>query len=221
MWDAVLARIEPEVPIRRPSAWSQWVAGVSSVAEWMTSARVASVVAAACVVAIAVSVGVLVLRHRAPVQRADGGSVAHTNPPPADHEGAKPGDSIVAPPENGPKVPSPTESLPRRNTPPHRTTAPSTAPELAANALPLPVVHAEKQYLEMIALLSKDVNERGAIDEKLQKPLDDIDRSILVARKAVAENPKDTEAVLNMLSAYDQKVEVLQSLARFQIARNR
>jgi hypothetical protein len=94
--------------------------------------------------------------------------------------------------------------------------------EPAPSPLPLQVAKAEQNYLKAIAVLTKDVERTGGpIDPKLRKPLDDLDRNITTARDAVKKNPGDTEAVLNMLSAYDDKMEVLQTLARFEASRTR
>ena len=94
------------------------------------------------------------------------------------------------------------------------------------SALPATVVDAERDYLKAIAKLSKDVeSERGSLDpvlrNKLERPLTAIDQNILTAREAVRKNPNDPTAVLNMFAAYDNKMDVLQQLARYQVAQNR
>jgi hypothetical protein len=93
-------------------------------------------------------------------------------------------------------------------------------------ALPASVVDAERRYLQAIALLTKDIErssvgvDAGARDD-WNKPLEALDRNIDAARRAVRKNPDDPTAVLSMLSAYDSKVETLQTMALLQAANDR
>jgi hypothetical protein len=211
MWDAVLARIEPDGPQRASQGTRarEWLARAMAL---LTPSRLIPIAVAACAVVVTTAIALTILRPSSTPQIASGEAppVTWTR---TDPDKTGPGE---APPPANPGVRQPGTN--------HMTPKPvvKQKQDQPPSPLPLPVIKAEKSYLDAIAVLSKDVERtRGGVDPKLQKPLDDIDHNILAARKAVEKNPSDTEAVLNMLSAYDQKVEVLQTLARYQEARNR
>jgi hypothetical protein len=216
MWAGVLARIEPDGARRlgRGDRFRQWIAGLSAV---LTPGRLVPLAVAACAVVVVGVVGFRVLQTETP-------------PPPGIA-------SVVEPPSAPPVAPAPTiahvdpqeptvvpTANPSGSLRPvrHTTSRPDGAKPPKADALQPQVAKAEQNYLAAIAVLTKDVERGGGpIDPKLRKPLDDIDRNITTARDAVKKNPDDPTAVLNMLSAYDEKVEVLQTLARFETSRNR
>lgn len=212
LWAGVLERIEPDARPRR-SAEADGFSWLERVAAWLTPGRLAPI-AAACALAILASVAYVALRQpdQPAVQRADvpsspEGHVGTGVDVATETGGTKSPAKPAAPPAPGP-------TKPRALNPPPVAPKPPTLPE--------PVVAAERQYIRTIAALNNDVAKSGgSVDEKLRKPLFELDKNIVAAREAVQKNPNDTEALLNMLSAYDQKVEVLQSLARFQVARNR
>jgi len=213
-WDGVLARIADEESL--PAAMPPFRESVfSRLGVWLSPSRLVPAAAACAAVVIAVAIGVTYLR---PADRAAIAVGPQLVPAPAPIAV----DTHVAPtdkPGDVPKVGWANHGEPRGN----RVKPPVGAQHTADVAkLPAPVRLAERQYLEAIAALSKDVEgSKGGLDEKLKKPLADIDRNIVTAKQAVVKNPADTEAVMNMLAAYDQKVEVLQSLARYQVSRNR
>ncbi len=208
LWKGVLARIEAETPLRpeRPNGLAR---GIAALGAWLSPARLAPMAVAAALVVVGSLAFVALRPSPAPPTVAENPVQPPVAPPQPPIE---PGSGVVTPPV--------IVDVPKRPTP-----RPQAKPPIVIvknNQLPAPVVDAERQYLRTIAVLSKDVEHtNGGIDAKLRKPLDDLDRNIVSARQAVEKNPKDTEALLNMLAAYDQKVEVLQSLARFQVSRNR
>lgn len=224
-WDGVLARLadEPAAPVREPEARDSFLVRLGA---WLSPGRLVPLGAACAAIVVAVAIGVTFLRSGDRSDTASNPPVVPFSAPPVVGPTPEPGRSTVSlAPEATTNDVRPA-AAPRRGTPRTSRAAESisapvvpTAP--VASALPAPVVTAERQYLEAIAALSKDVDSKGGLDAKLKKPLDDIDRNIVVAKQAVEKDPKDTEAVMNMLAAYDRKVEVLQSLARYQVARNR
>jgi hypothetical protein len=76
---------------------------------------------------------------------------------------------------------------------------------------------AERQYVNAIAVLTRDINRRGAkisSDAFLQAEtvLTDLDRTIENTRRAVREQPGDTVAIQYMTAAYAKKVELLREI---------
>ncbi|HQR37193.1 MAG TPA: zf-HC2 domain-containing protein [Blastocatellia bacterium] len=220
MWRAIAGRIDGETP-----GGQSWMARV---AEWFRQ-----LVAMPRFVPVAVAVGALVITgavtlsvlrgsSSTPVEIISGG---------IQDEGVRP--TPGAPVGGGTEAPKPpaatTQDPSKGSQPPDRKTVrtPRTVtPKPAVSALPATVVDAERDYLKAIAKLSKDVeSERGSLDpvlrNKLERPLTAIDQNILTAREAVRKNPNDPTAVLNMFAAYDNKMDVLQQLARYQVAQNR
>jgi hypothetical protein len=216
-WAAVMRQVESDVA--RPAVAAR--AGLlARLGEWLTAPRLVPFAAVAAAVVVAVTVGFWPSAPR-PVD------VAVVTPEPA----AKP---VEAPTQPEPTEPQPApasvgrlvdEPRPVVRTRP-RVVRPADTERAVEAALPEPVVTAERQYLEAIAVLVKDV-ERGnesldpALRQDLEKPFEEIDRNIAAARRAVEQSPNDPTAVLGMLAAYDAKVDTLQQLARFQVARDR
>ena len=221
MWQGVLARIEPETPRpNRPTAMSRvadWFAGLVEMPRFAPVA----ITAAALVVTGIVTLVALRGSDKPPVESTSGGQ--YTEGP---YTPPGPGSSTTTP------APPPTTEQPKtapapKNEPRTQPRVPHAAPpKTSVSALPATVVDAERDYLKAIAALSKDVERgRGDLDpvlrNKLERPLTSIDQNIVAAREAVRKNPNDTTAVLNMFAAYDNKVDVLQQLARYQVAQNR
>jgi hypothetical protein len=217
-WAAIMRQVDAEAP--RPVVAAR-MGLLARLGEWLTVPRLLPFAAVAAAVVVAVTVGF----WPSETKQSD---VAVVTP------------NESAPPVVPPVVESPTEKVmklpnddtsrlvdePRPLRPKPRVIRPA-APERAVEAaLPEPVVTAERQYLDAIAVLVKDV-ERGnesldpALRQDLKKPFEEIDRNIAAARRAVEQSPDDPTAVLGMLSAYDAKVDTLQQLARFQVARDR
>ena len=210
IWEAVQARIEREAPDpRRSGGWfralTAWLADV------MTPSQLIPVGAAALAIAVSIAVGVAFWNR--PDMAPEIVNTSVPTPPPTPGKPVEPkSPPVEAPPEVGRPADevaaSPTKKT-RRRTPPPPPSAPS---------LPVPVADAEQRYLQAIALLTKDIDKAAAgldtnVKAEWQKPLDAIDRNIVEARRAVEQNPDDPVAVLTMLSAYDSKVETLQTMA--------
>jgi hypothetical protein len=216
MWAGVLARIEAE-GVRRPGLGDRFRQWVARAGESLTPWSLVPAAVAACAVLVLGVVAFYAMRGDVP----ETPSVAHVEPPvtppvtpaPPPRQPANPGVGAVIPPTS-PVAPIRTVK--------HTTPRPDQGKGPKVEPMPLQVAKAEQNYLKAIAVLTKDVERGGGpIDPKLRKPLDAIDRNITTAREAVKKNPDDPAAVLNMLSAYDDKVEVLQTLARFEASRNR
>jgi hypothetical protein len=79
---------------------------------------------------------------------------------------------------------------------------------------------AEKNYLNAIALLTRDVAKRPSqLDPETRAKLDEalvsIDRTISATRKAVRKDPNDPLVVQYMLTAYAKKVDVLKEMTTY------
>lgn len=79
---------------------------------------------------------------------------------------------------------------------------------------------AEKNYLNAIALLTRDVAKRPSqLDPETRAKLDEalvsIDRTITATRKAVRKDPTDPLVVQYMLTAYAKKVDVLKEMTTY------
>lgn len=79
---------------------------------------------------------------------------------------------------------------------------------------------AEKNYLNAIALLTRDVAKRPSqLDPETRAKLDEallsIDRTITATRKAVRRDPNDPLVVQYMLTAYAKKVDVLKEMTTY------
>ncbi|HEV7684415.1 MAG TPA: zf-HC2 domain-containing protein [Pyrinomonadaceae bacterium] len=79
---------------------------------------------------------------------------------------------------------------------------------------------AEKNYLNAIALLTRDAAKRPSqLDPEARAKLDEalvsIDRTITATRKAVRKDPNDPLVVQYMLTAYAKKVDVLKELTTY------
>src|SRR5262249_37420333 len=82
------------------------------------------------------------------------------------------------------------------------------------------VGQAEQKYLAAVHLLSRDMRKHGPkldpeVRARFEETLAAIDRSIADTRQAVRQHPTDPEAVRYMLTAYAEKVEVLQEMASY------
>lgn len=218
-WAAIMRQVEAEAP--RPAVAAR-MGLLARLGEWLTVPRLVPFAAVAAAVVVAVTVGFWPSEQqpRDVAVVTPNESAPPVEPPPVLES---PADEVVEPPKDdtGRLVDEPRPLRPKP-----RVIRPA-APERAVEAaLPEPVVTAERQYLDAIAVLVKDV-ERGnesldpALRQDLKKPFEEIDRNIAAARRAVEQSPDDPTAVLGMLSAYDAKVDTLQQLARFQVARDR
>jgi hypothetical protein len=104
---------------------------------------------------------------------------------------------------------------------PKRATAQTPRSRLRAEENLTQVIHnAEKKYLSAIALIRRDAAQRSPrLDSetrvRLSGALADIDRTILRARNLVRQNPNDPVAVQYMLSAYENKVDVLREMGSY------
>ena len=81
------------------------------------------------------------------------------------------------------------------------------------------VREAEQKYVQAIAILSRDVNERRskidpAVLARFDAALSDIDRTIAETKQATRQNPRDPIALNYLLSAYSKKVDALRDMAR-------
>ncbi len=77
---------------------------------------------------------------------------------------------------------------------------------------------AEEKYLAAISILSRDIKRRGLDNETIDKfneALAVIDKTIAETRRAVRQNPEDPTAVGYLLTAYNQKVEVMKEMASY------
>jgi hypothetical protein len=82
------------------------------------------------------------------------------------------------------------------------------------------VREAEQKYLAAIAILSRDLKNRGSefdphLRTQFEQALVAIDRTIAETRHAVHQRPSDPQVVQYMLTAYAKKVEVLQEMASY------
>jgi hypothetical protein len=90
------------------------------------------------------------------------------------------------------------------------------------NARPTPerlVREAEQKYVQAIAILSRDVNQRRsrvdpAVLARFDAALSDIDRTIAETKQAARQNPGDPIALQYLLAAYSKKVDALRDMAR-------
>lgn len=93
---------------------------------------------------------------------------------------------------------------------------------LLPNPRPTPeqlVREAEQKYVQAIAILSRDVNQRRskvdpAVLARFDAALADIDRTIAETKQASRQNPGDPIALQYMLAAYSKKVDALRDMAR-------
>ena len=81
------------------------------------------------------------------------------------------------------------------------------------------VREAEQKYVQAIAILSRDVNQRRskidpAVLARFDSALADIDRTIAETKQASRQNPGDPIALQYMLAAYSKKVDALRDMAR-------
>jgi anti-sigma factor RsiW len=229
-WQAVAARIGAEQraeagsPEREPFAW----------ARFLTRPRLAPIAVAVC----ALVVGTVAfeawrsapLTPSGPIERASVEPGAVTDPQPP--SGA-PAVGMTAPPHGEVAVDAESErttSAQPRATRPRATRSSARvsakrAPAETGPQLPSSVAKAEKDYLEAIALLTRDVTRRDSresqIPAELVAPLRELDANIKLARAAVQTAPNDPVAVQSMLSAYDEKVDVLERIARNQVISER
>jgi hypothetical protein len=209
IWEAVQARIEREAPdARRSGGWfrslTAWLGDV------MTPSQLIPVGAAALAIAVSIAVGVAFWN------RPDTSpEIVNTTVPAPPPNSATPVDPTPPTDERPAEVAVATDEVGASRT---KKARPRTPPPPSAPSLPVPVADAEQRYLRAIALLTKDIDQAAAgldanVKAEWQKPLDAIDRNIVEARRAVEKNPDDPVAVLTMLSAYDSKVETLQTMA--------
>lgn len=219
MWDAVLSRIESE-GVGRVSLGSRVREWLGRAGALVTPGRLVPVCAGALAILVTASVAFVLLRNESQrVATNDAGSQ-----PTVPEVATGPSDGL--PEVGGPRV---TTTQPDADADQERKARPSTVRRPSAKGgttsapiLPAKLAAVERDYLKAIAVLTKDVTRIGpGLDPQVRKPLADIDQNIVTARQAVQKNPDDPVAVLNMISAYDEKVEVLQTLARFQADRNR
>ncbi len=219
MWGAVLSRIERE-GVQRASLGSRVREWFDRAGALLAPGRLVPLGAGVLALLVTASVAFVLLRNQPQQVATNGASPEPTAPAIATGPSVELPDNVdprVAPPQ---PVVDPnherktTLSTVRR----HGTKGGATS----APILPAKLAAVERDYLKAIAVLTKDVTRIGpGLDPQVRKPLADIDQNIVTARQAVHKNPDDPVAVLNMISAYDEKVEVLQTLARFQADRNR
>lgn len=220
LWQGILERIDIPSPVSAAPGWRLRLGDlVRLLASSVTPSRLVPLTATLALVVVGFA-SWRVLWPEAEPQAVDRASVPARSttvpgPPAGDVASAKPTRSDehldVAAPPSGPSSPRPRRVRPRATEPP---------------TLPAPVQKAEDTYLQAISVLTKDIERSSTgshpgLRDELQKPLGDIDRSIRTARQAVIANPDDPAAVVDMLAAYDTKVEALQTLARLQTVRNR
>jgi hypothetical protein len=215
MWSAVRSRIAEEAGQRgNAEGWFR------SLTAWLGSLMTPSqlVPAGAAALALVLTVSLAMMWRDQPALQ----STASNDVPPSGLPPVPPPPPVVTPaPISLP--PAPVVAPP--STPPLRRPKPPVVRDERL-ALPAPVADAERRYLQAIALLTKDIERSSAgadtaSRDDWSKPLEALDRNIDAARRAVQKNPDDPTAVLSMLSAYDSKVETLQTMAILQASNDR
>jgi hypothetical protein len=220
---AAIAGIQVVNPVYSQSAasgWRNWLASVSAMLS-LTPQRTFAYGGLAAVVAFAAVLGIVKLRS----------TPTAVAPPPQ---------IAVAPPDVPPASPAPIVK-PTENTsnqiredvlsPRHQSVANSRASKLnrrtptaapvadsnstVANVKLLP---GERSYLKTIAALDTTIksgkkNMRPALQAEYERNLALVDRAIAATRSAAKRNPNDPDAVEFMFSAYQSKVDLLNTIA--------
>jgi anti-sigma factor RsiW len=141
-----------------------------------------------------------------------------TNPGPARTTS---GSSSVAPPESAAAINTvaavPNNRPPRTNV---KVSPPSSGSEVAANHVKL--LPGERSYLQTIAQLDSTIKADTArmkpeVQAEYQRNLAFVDRTLAVARTAAKSNPNDPDAAEFMFSAYQSKVDLLNTVAEARV----
>jgi len=213
LWASIEARIERQPAIKRPTFFETLRARVTGV---FGAPRLSPAFAAALVL-IAIGVTALIMQYNGsrgnnkPVAQNGGtgtqGEQAASSPGTASGVAKPSGPSGVDQPTNAPIAQVSKQATPRR---------------LPATGRPTPeqlVREAEQKYVQAIAILSRDVNQRRskidpAVLARFDAALSDIDRTIAETKQASRQNPGDPIALNYLLSAYSKKVDALRDMAR-------
>ncbi|MEK6303143.1 MAG: hypothetical protein AABO41_20720 [Acidobacteriota bacterium] len=207
LWASIEARLERQRAIKTATLFEtlrERFAGVFG------APRLSPAFAAALVL-VAIGVTALIMQYASsrgnnPVAQ-NGPTGTQVEPPPN-----KPGTVPELPKaSSGPAVDQPTIAQVRKD--------PRRSP---ATGRPTPeqlVREAEQKYVQAIAILSRDVNQRRskvdpAVLARFDAALSDIDRTIAETKQASRQNPGDPIALNYLLAAYSKKVDALRDMAR-------
>ena len=211
--DAAIAGLQAVGPVASQastSGWRNWFESLSSLVS-LTPQRTFGYAGLAVVLAFAAILGISRLRNTSPVTRPP--QVAYRtekNPSPLPAEGANPApaDSPVA------RTTNPKQQRFQRTS---RATTPrplSPTPAVAEVKL-LP---GERSYLKTIAALDNTIQSgkktmRPSLQAEYERNLALVDRAIATTRSAAKRNPNDPDAADFMFSAYQSKVDLLNTIA--------
>jgi Putative zinc-finger len=173
---------------------------------------------AAALVVLAIGVTAVVMNYvgsrGTDPQSAQNGGKETPSQPSANNNGTTPETPKVSNPGSDEREKATVASLPVRN---------EVVPKrLLPSGRPTPeqlVREAEQKYVQAIAILSRDVNQRRskvdpAVLARFDAALSDIDRTIAETKQASRQNPGDPIALQYMLAAYSKKVDALRDMAR-------
>ncbi|HZE71694.1 MAG TPA: hypothetical protein VE135_19475 [Pyrinomonadaceae bacterium] len=210
--DAAIAGLQVVGPVASQastSGWRNWLESLSSLVS-LTPQRTFGYAGLAVVLAFAAIFGISRLRNTPPVtppSQVAAGPQRNPSPLPAVVE-SNPADSRVALTRN------PTPQRSRRTS--RATTArplPSTPAVAEVKLLP-----GERSYLKTIAALDSTIKSgkktmRPSLQAEYERNLALVDRAIATTRSAAKRNPNDPDAADFMFSAYQSKVDLLNTIA--------
>lgn len=208
LWTGIEARIKREPFIKAPGLFEKLrdrFAGSFGAPRF-------SPAFAAVLVAAAIGVTALVMNYTG--SRGAVGEVARNGETPTEPSNNNP-KPPEAPAAGGNPVDEPVKIAPVA---PRNEVARRTVPSIRPTPEQL-VREAEQKYVQAIAILSRDVNQRRskvdpAVLARFDAALADIDRTIAETRQASRQNPGDPIALQYMLTAYSKKVDALRDMAR-------
>lgn len=125
----------------------------------------------------------------------------------------------IAPPEIKPVQVSNPIPLPQKNTnPSYRPVKGTVRTNTAPKAEPVKLFPGERAYLQTIAKLDSTIKAnkkdmRPSLQVEYERNLAVVDRAIAATRSAAKRNPKDPDAADFMFSAYQSKVDLLNTIA--------
>jgi len=124
------------------------------------------------------------------------------------------------PPSSEPQGPKNTAPVPRKRGSAIAGRAGSSQSESVANHVKL--LPGERSYLQTIAQLDSTIKAEKAsmkpgVQAEYQRNLAFVDRTLAVARTAAKSNPNDPDATEFMFSAYQSKVDLLNTVAQARV----
>ena len=213
---AAIAGIQVVSPVNsQPAslAWRNWLGSVSAMFS-LTPQRALAYGGLAALVAFAAIFGMVRLRSTptAPVQREIAKDIPKVQPP------------LPVPTATNEVTPAPivdsNESKPVQSRKPklNRTTPAPVVDQRNTVAEDVKLLPGERSYLKTIAALDTTIksgkkNMRPALQAEYERNLALVDRAIAATRSAAKRNPNDPDAVEFMFSAYQSKVDLLNTIA--------